>query len=234
LKLKKTLFCFSISLILFSFSASAFNDGDTIRVHPFIKKKKTFPFQPLVLKTSPAAFLWGGVPLTSEYRLMAEITTGRTQSDELGISYLGKNVAYGAFEKLNKTSNARTLKVSGWRFIYAHKFYLVNHRHHSPYGFYVAPLFSYTNAHISLGLNRYYHQTYYDFRHFNANLVLGIQTGKFKRLTMDIYAGGGYKSNTVYYHASSFNIFKFDTTDFGKFYNGHLNLIFDINLGYSF
>ena len=220
--------------MLLSFSASAFNDADTLRLNPVVKKKKVFPFQPLVLKTSLTSFLWGDVPLTSEYRLMAEITSGRTQSEEVGISYIGKNVFYGLIEKVSNVPVSQILKVSGWRVQYIHKLYLVNHRHHSPYGFYVAPVFSYTDVHIALGLNRFYRETYFDFRHFDGNLVIGVQAGKFHRLTLDIYAGGGYKSNNVYYHASSFNIFKYDTTDFGTFYNGHLNLIFEINLGYSF
>ncbi|MGZ4159123.1 MAG: hypothetical protein ACXVED_19325, partial [Bacteroidia bacterium] len=163
--MKKIICFFSFSMMLLSFSASAFNDCDTLRLKPVMKQKKAFPSQPLVLKTSLSSFLWGDVPLTSEYRIMAEITSGRTQSEELGISYLGKNIFYGAIEKLSHVPAISTLKISGWRVQYIHKLYLVNHRHHSPYGFYVAPVFSYTNAHIALGLNRYYHDSYFDFRH---------------------------------------------------------------------
>lgn len=208
--------------------------GDTIKVSIPKKKKKTYPSQPLVLKTSVTGFMYGGVfPFTSEYRLAAEITTGRTQSEQVSIAYLGKNVFWAIFEKASNQSTGDILKVNGWRIQYAHKIYLVNRRHHSPYGFYVAPHVSYTNAHISLGLNRYYRDVYFDVRHLNANLLIGVQVGKLGRLTMDVCGGAGYKTNTVYYHSSAYRITKYDTSDFGSYYNGHMHLMFDISLGYS-
>lgn len=224
-------------MILSNLSIKANVFGDTIRISQPVpkKKKKPYPVQPLVLKTSITGFMHGGVfPFTSEYRFGAEITTGRIQSEQVSISYLGKNVFWAAFEKMSKQSTSDILKVSGWRFQYAHKFYLVNRRHHSPYGFYVAPHFSYANARIALGLNRYYRDTYFDVRHLNANLLIGVQFGKIGRLTMDICGGAGYKENTVYYHATPFRIQKYDTSDFGEYYNGHVHLMFDISLGYSF
>lgn len=234
--MNKKIICFFVSCMMLScISTNVFSLSDTIKLTPFVKKKKPYPLQPLVLKTSPTGFLWGGVfPFTSEYRFTAEITTGRTQSDQVSISYLGKNVFWNLFEKVSKQSLNDVLKVNGWRLQYAHKFYLVNRRHHSPYGFYVGPHVSYTNAKIALGLNRYYNQSYFDVRHLNANLIFGVQVGKLSRLTLDVYGGIGYKTNTIYYHANSFLISKFDTTDFGEYYNSHLNILFDISMGYSF
>ncbi|MCX6296507.1 MAG: hypothetical protein NTX97_10650 [Bacteroidetes bacterium] len=210
--------------------------NDTIRLAPVEKKKKPYPnIQPLILKTSLTGFLWGGVfPFTSEYRFTAEITTGRTQSDQVSVSALGKNVFWTIIEKASKQSSSDILKVHGWRVQYVHKFYLVNRRHAAPYGFYVAPLFSYTNARIALGLNRYYNQSYFDVRHFDANIIIGVQAGKIGRLTLDICAGLGYKSNSIYYHASSTHIFKYDTKEFGAYYNNHFHMLFDLSLGYSF
>ena len=234
---KRITFFFILFLILNNPSIKANILGDTIRVSIPQKKKKPFPpFQPLVLKTSVTAFLAGGSVLlfTSEYRLTAEITTGRKQSDQVSISYLGKNVLYWGFEKISKQSSSDILKVSGWRFQYAHKFYLVNRRHYSPYGFYVAPHFSYSNAKIAWGLNRHYNNTYFDVRHFNANVIVGVQVGKLSRLTMDVCFGAGYKTNTIYYHATSYRITKFDTQELGEYYNGHLHILFDLSLGYSF
>ncbi len=223
-------------MILGNISVKAHSFGDTIKLAAAPKKKKPYPpLQPLVLKTSPTGFLAGGVPpFTSEYRFTAEITTGRKQSEQVSISYLGKNVIWTAFEKISKQPSSDIFKVSGWRIQYAHKFYLVNRRHHSPFGFYVAPHFSYTNAKVSWGLNRYYHDTYWDIRHLNANLLIGVQMGKIGKLTMDICAGAGYKTNTVYYHATSYRITKYDTSDLGEYYNGHVHLLFDISLGYAF
>ncbi len=230
--------CFFISfLILTNVSVKATSLGDTIIVKPFVKKKKPYPtLQPLVLKTSLTGFIAGGSILlfTSEYRFTAEITTARKQSDQVSISYLGKNVIWSIFEKSSKSPTNNILKVTGWRLQYTHKFYLVNRRHQAPFGFYVGPHFSYSNAKISLGLNRYYSQTYFDVRHLNADLIFGVQFGKPGRLTMDISAGAGYKTNTIYYHATAYRIIKYDTKDFGTFYNSNLHLLFDISLGYSF
>ncbi len=224
-------------LYSFTITASEFAPVDTIVLKKSIQSnlKEKIYNAPLVLKTSPTAFLWGGVfPFTSEYRFMAEITTSRKQSEQVAFSILGKNVFLKIIEKAAKQPTDYVFKVSGWRVQYAHKFYLVNKRHHAPYGFYVAPLFSYTNAHIAIGLNRYYRKSYYDFRHFNANVIAGVQAGRIDKLTIDIYGGFGYKSNKVFYHFMNNTMIPYDTKDFGNLYNTHFNMIFGINLGYSF
>ena len=221
--------------LLAGFSAQADMEGDTIRLTPVVKQKKPYPFQPLVLETSPTGILFGGVfPVTSEYRFTAEMTSGRKQSEQVSISYLSKNIFYALFEGATKVANQRTLKCTGYRLQYAHKFYLVNRRHHSPYGFYVGPHVSYTNARVSLGLTRYYRNSYYDFRHFNANFIFGVQMGKASRLTVDICGGIGYKNNELYYHATTFRVSKLDSEDFGLYYNNHIHLLFDVSMGYSF
>lgn len=225
------------TLLLSDLSIKAYTVNDTIRFvqPPPKKKKKPYPSQPLVLKTSPLAILGGGViPFTSEYRLSAEITTGRVQSEQVSVGVLGKNLIWAIFELDQKNGNSETIKASGWRFQYMHKIYLVNRRHNSPYGFYVAPHLSYTNAHISYGLNRYYKNNYFEVRHFNANLVVGVQVGKLNRLTLDVCGGLGYKNNTVYHHANINRIMKYDTSDFGEYYNGHFHMMFDISIGYSY
>jgi hypothetical protein len=190
---------------------------------------------PLVIKTSPTAFLWGAIfpPFTAEYRLMAEISSGKRQSEQLGISYLGKNIFLNAIEKAANVRTGNSFKVEGWRIQYAHKFYLVGRRHYAPFGFYVAPMVSYANARVSLGLNRYYQDVYFDFRHFNVNGIIGVQAGKLHRLTFDIYAGLGYKTNKVFYHPNSYKLLPYDTEEFGATYNSHLNGVFGINIGYA-
>lgn len=229
-----------ILIVLFVFAyisnSRAINfEADTLTpLKPLPKRKKPYPYQPIVIKTSPTALLYGGVfPLTSEYRLSIEMASTRTQSEQLSISLIQKNIIFFLFEKNQGTSTNQTLKVSGWRLQYAHKFYLVNRNHHAPYGFYVAPLVSYTNAQIALGLSRYYSQAYFDFHHFNFDLTMGVQVGKKDRLTLEIYWGAGYKKNTVYYHSSAFKITPYDTSDFGDFYNSNVHLLFGINLGIS-
>lgn len=232
---KRIIFFFVFFLILDNFSIKATTLGDTIKLSTPPKKKKPYPLQPLVLKTSITGFLYGGVfPFTSEYRFGAEITTGRIQSEQICISYLGKNVFWAGFEKISKQGTSNILKVSGFRFQYAHKFYLVNRRHHSPYGFYAAPHISYSNAKIAWGLDRYYRDIYFDIRQLNANIIIGVQFGKIGKVTMDICGGLGYKNNTAYYHATRYRISNYDTSEFGEYYNGHFHMMFDISMGYSF
>lgn len=197
-------------------------------------KSKIFT-PPLVIKTSPTAFLWGAIfpPFTSEYRLMLEISSGKRQSEQLGVSYLGPNIFLGIVERAANIPRDYHYKVEGWRVQYAHKIYLVGRRHYAPFGFYVAPMVSYANARVSIGLKRYYQGAYFDFRHFNINGIIGVQAGKVNRVTFDIYAGLGYKTNKVYYRHNSFKILPYDTKEFGTLYESHLNGVFGINIGYA-
>ncbi|MCE3278541.1 MAG: hypothetical protein K0S44_732 [Bacteroidetes bacterium] len=190
---------------------------------------------PMVLKTSPTAFLLGAMfpPFTAEYRLMMEISSGKRQSEQLGISYLGKNIFVNAIEKAANIPAEYHYKVEGWRIQYAHKFYLVGRRGYAPFGFFVGPSVSYANARIAIGRKRYYEEVYFDFRHFNVNAIIGVQVGKANSLTFEVYGGIGYKSNKVYYHSSSANITPYDTEDFGLIYQTNLNLLFGINIGYA-
>jgi hypothetical protein len=225
---------FILTLVLVGFTQA---QVDTIYFNNKLSNEGAKPqpyYQPMVIKTSPTAFLGGGIfPLTSEYRIVVEIATAKKQTDQVSISYLGKNILLGAAERASGFTSTDVFKVSGWRLQYAHKFFLIRKKKYAPYGFYVGPHFSYANAHVSLGLNRHYNKTYYDFKHFNANLLIGVQMGKLNRLTLDIYAGIGYKNNLLFYHATSFNYYQLDTKEFGDLYNSHLNAFFGVNLGYS-
>jgi hypothetical protein len=220
-------------LLFFTLVVTAFNvlatDCDTLRLDPIPKKKPSY-YQPLVLKTSPTAFLWGGVfPFTSEYRFMVEINSSRRQSEQLSLSWLGK----GLFVRTTNGLLNQDLNVIGWRVQYAHKFYLVRKHKFAPYGLYVAPLISYANAQISSGQKSYNHGAYLDFRHLNINAIVGIQLGKLHRLTFDAYAGLGYRKNKVFYHYANGKMIPYDTEEFGELYNSPLNAVFGINLGYS-
>ena len=239
--MNKTKIKYSITVLVILFSigtkAFAFSPTDTIY---YTKKKadnlKSKIFDPpIVLKTSPTALLWGGIfPFTSEYRFLAEVTTGRAQSDQAGISYLGKNILYKALEKAANISTDEVFKVSGWKLQYAHRFYLIPKRKHAPNGFYIGPMVAYSYAHVSIGLQRHYSQTYYDFHNLNANLIIGLQVAHQHSITFDIYAGAGYKSNTLYYHATTLRYAQLSTTDFWPTYTTHVNAVFGVNLGYAF
>jgi hypothetical protein len=232
----KYTYYFSLIIYICSFSCSAFELSDTIitkKDKPKNNLKSKIFVPPLVIKTSPTAFLAGAIiPYTSEYLFMVEVSSGKRQSEQIGISYLGKNWFLRAYENQIKMKNY--FMVTGWKIQYAHKFFWIGRRHYAPYGFYVAPMISYSNARIALGLKRYYQHAYFDFRHFNINGIIGVQAGKLNRVTLDVYAGAGYKVNKVFYHSGDFQLLPYDTKDFGEFYNSHVNLLFGINLGYSF
>jgi hypothetical protein len=231
---KKLTYYFSFLIICSSLHCMAF-EGDTIvlkKSKPENLKSKIF-VPPLVLKSSPTSFLGGAVfPYTSEYLFMAEISSGKRQSEQFGISYLGKNWLLKAYE--NSLNMRNTFLVNGWKVQYAHKFFWIGRRHYAPFGFYFAPMISYSNARIALGLKRYYEHAYFDFRHFNINGIIGVQAGKINRVTLDIYGGFGYKTNRVFYHSGDFKFSPYDTKDFGEFYNSHFNVLFGINVGYAF
>ncbi|MCE9538067.1 MAG: hypothetical protein K8R85_02460 [Bacteroidetes bacterium] len=231
MKLKQIKYFILISLMLSSVIASAL-DGDTIRIKPPVQKK-VYPTPPLILKTNPLAILWGPIPFTAEYRLVAEVTTGRKQSSQIGISFLTTSPLWKTFEAAANIPTKYHFIARGWRIQVSHKFFLIGSKKYAPFGFYISPNVSYTNAHISIGLQRYYRQNYLDFRHFNANILVGMQIGKNSRFTMDIFGGMGYKKNTVLFHANSFVILPYDMEEFGKFYNSNLKLVFGINFGYA-
>lgn len=223
-------------LILFSSEANAFAvESDTIRANKEVKQPKrardSYSYQPMIIKTSPTAFLCGGIfPLTAEYRFMVEITGNRKQSDQFGISYLGKNIGVKIWEKAANQRNV-LLKINGYRIQYAHKFYLVTKRGYAPYGFYFAPTVSYANAKVSVGLNRHYNNVYYNFQHLDLNVIIGVQTGKRRKRATDIYFGLGYKKNKLDYHYRDHSTVPIDTEDFGPLYNSNINAVFGINIG---
>ena len=233
----KGIYFYSIILLLTSTPLLGFElRDDTLVIKPFVKKQKVYPYQPTVFKTSPTALLYGGVlPFSSEYRIMVEMPSNRTQSEQIAFSIIGKNIIFNSIDRNtpNSLTNRFGFKVSGWRLQYAHKFYLVNRRHHSPYGFYLAPLVSYTTINIAIRSNRYRKTSYYDIRQFNINGIIGVQVGKKNRLTLDIYGGIGYKKNQVFFQSHTYKVAPIDQEDFGDFFNSNVNLVFGINLGFS-
>jgi hypothetical protein len=215
----------SLQLLCSRLSAA---EKDTLRLNPITPKKAYY--QPVVLKISPTAFLFGGIfPYTSEYRLTVEITSARRQSEQLSLSILDKNILLAAAATVTRAN----YKADGWRVQYAHKFYLIRKKRFAPYGLYVGGLVSYANAEISLDVSAYYRNEYLLFRNFNINGIVGIQVGKFHRLTLDAFTGLGYKKNRVFYHYANSTLSPYPTKDFGELFNSPVNGVFGINLGYS-
>ncbi len=238
MKFKPFTYCILFLLLLNSIDSIAFELGDTIRLKPTKKaeekKKDKIIKQPFILKTNPLAILWGPIPYTAEYRIVAEITTGRTQSEQFGISYIDKSVIYGILEKVVGVPAIEQYKVKGWRIQYAHRFYLISRKRYAPYGFFVSPALSYSDARISVSLDRYYRENYFDFRHINAAILIGVQVGRTSRFSMEVFGGIGIKKNIVQFHANMAQVSDYDTKDFGTIYNSPLKITLGMNMGWSF
>jgi hypothetical protein len=233
MNLQKILYSFFFSLLLQSISAHILTPIDTIRLSQVEKKITPYPRQPIIIKTNPTAILWGPILCTAEYRIMVEVPSSKNQSMQIGISYLGKSPVWAIMENQKKTGVRQDFIVSGLRVQVANKFYLVKKKYGSPFGFYIAPQVSYSNAHIAIGKSRAYRKAYYDITQFTANVLAGFQVGRGKRFTADVFAGIGYKKNTWIYHINSFHSKPYDTKDFGAFYNSHIKLTLGINFGWT-
>ncbi len=205
---------------------------DTIRLKVSAQKKiSSYPRQPIIIKTNPSAILWGPILFSAEYRVMVEMPSSRTQAMQFGISYLGKSPLWAIMEKQTKTGWQPHFVVNGFRIQIANKFYLIQRRRGSPFGFYIAPQVSYSNAHIALSKYRAYKKTYIDATQWSANILVGVQVGRNKRFTADVFAGLGYKKNIWTYHATSYRVGPYDTQDFGTLFNSPLKLTLGLNLG---
>lgn len=236
MKLQKIIGCFLFSLLLYSANAHTLSPADTIRLKPVVKKTTPYPHQPVLIKTNPFSVLWGPVPLTAEYRLMIEMPSSKNQSLQFGISYLGKSPIWALVEKKSKTGfHPLDFVITGLSIQVANKFYFERKKNGSPFGYYIAPEFCYSNAHISLSKFRAYRKTYIDATQLSANIIIGHQVGRGakKRFTTDVYAGLGYKKNIWIYHANTFTTGPYNTSDFGKFFNSDVKVSFGINLGWA-
>lgn len=190
-----------------------------------------------VIKTNPLAILWGSIPLTAEYRVMIELTSSKNQSDQIGISYLGKSPVLELFE--DSIENLDLLIVRGIRFQGAHKFYInrpggplgLSYSEYAPHGFYISPHLSYSSVKFSTKAANS-RDVFIKVTHFNANLLFGYQLipGFW---AFDIFAGLGYKKNNWIEHDQQNSINK-NTSDFGKYYNSPVKLNLGFNVGVVF
>jgi hypothetical protein len=236
MNLQKITTCFLFSFLLHSANAFTLFPADTIRMKPFVRKMTPYPQQPIILKINTLSVLWGPVPLTAEYRLTLEMPSSKNQAMQLGLSFLGKSPIWAMVEKQTKTGfHPLDFVVTGVSVQIANKFYLVPKKFGSPFGYYIAPQVSYSNAHISLSKSRAYRQTYIDATQFSVGFIIGRQLarGKAKRFTTDAYVGAGYKNNTWIYHANTFTKGPYDTSDFPKYFHSHVKLTAGINLGWA-
>jgi hypothetical protein len=196
----------------------------------------------VVYKTNPFATLWGSIPFTSEYRFINEFTTGQHSTAELGISYLGKSPILKSIEDSANANSAYPIKfrVSGLRFQMAYKFYLNKlfprtdyAGEFSPGGYWVGPHFSYSSAKFT---NRYLsnYDIYVQGTHINFNLLAGRQYIVDETLTLDIFAGLGYKKNTWIVNDATTNTQQSIQDQLPEFYTGPIKISLGFNVGIAF
>ena len=150
-----------------------------------------------IIKTNPLTILWGSIPLTAEYRVMVEQTSSKNQSDQIGISYLGKSPVLKLFE--DSTEDSNLLIVRGFRFQASHKFYInklgdllgLPFSEYAPHGLYISPHLSYSTAKFSTKfLNS--RDVFIRITHFNVNFLVGYQLIH-DFWALDFFVGLGYK-----------------------------------------
>lgn len=168
-------FIFFTCFLLVSFSTKAENITDTIRLKEIEKPKKIYPKQPILIKTNPFAILWGPIPLTSEYKLIVEVPSSRYQSVQVGISIFRKSPVIGIMEMQTNSQYDPKLIISGFRLQAANKFYWIRKKFASPFGFFIAPHVSYSNARISIGKSRSLKNAYFDITHYILTCCLAYR-----------------------------------------------------------
>ena len=158
------------------------------------------PEQPsIILKTNPGTILMGPIFFTSEYRLAAEIPVKLHNGVQVAVSYLGKNILLSLFNKDTTQYGIPTkgvpIVVSGFRVQFTYKRYVFEKLFgNDPYGVYIALHYSFSKAKLTLDrLNLFREYIYAAFE--NYDVITGYQFKFLNKITVDLFAGLGYKNN---------------------------------------
>ena len=190
-----------------------------------------------VYKTNPFSIMWGPIPYTAEYKLVRETAFSAHSSFVVGISFLGKSPLLSQAEKsnagssLNNSQGNTKLKVRGWRFQMAYRYYLGKRK--APRGFWCGPQLSWSNAIISTkswsAANNYLEVT-----HFNLNALAGYQVIIRDKVSFDFFFGLGYKKNTWWEHYAGRTYVIHDFDDITPLYGKPVKITLGINFGLAF
>jgi hypothetical protein len=199
-------------------------------------KTRHSPAALMIYKTNPFSMLWGPIPLTAEYKLICEAAFSPRSSFVVGVSYLGKSPLLSMAEKANRNNGngtmqpAAELKVRGWRFQLAYRYYLG--RRKAPRGFWCGPQLSWSNAIISTkSPNAAY--DYLEATHFNLNALAGYQLIIRDKWAFDFFFGLGYKKNTWLEHYAGKVTVIHDFDDI-PFYGGPVKITMGTSFGMAF
>ncbi len=183
-----------------------------------------------IVKFNPIPILWGPLLYTGEYRILSEFTTAKRQSTQIGVGYLGK----GAFFKLFEDSlglTGQTITVRGFRVQASHRFFPSKKRY-SPQGFYVSPHVSYAYAKVIPGPASFASTYYLGESNFNINLLVGVQFFIARTVSVDFFAGLGYKNLKFWDQYGNKPRQYVDPFDGQRsLYNSHLKVNLGLNFG---
>ena len=189
---------------------------------------KDFKF---TVKVNPLQALGGPfwiavIPITGEYKVVAEYAFTKKMSFQVGASYIGPSVLLN-LDKISTGDSAKVagIKTSGFKFTGMYKYFLSRDLS-APEGFYVGPHFSFAKAKIeskddpsnSVGMQK-----------ININLCIGYQLITSGGFTLDIFTGMGYVSRKWTYENDEAK----ETFDLGK-NKSSVSIPFGFSFGYAF
>ncbi len=146
-----------------------------------------------VLKTNPLAMIISQIPIAGEVRGLYERMLSANQSTMVGVSYNFPNfLMKEIIDSFNVSTNLK-LRMSGFRFQAAYKFYLFGqYEDFLPQGFYLGPHASYNYVKLYEAQHR---DAFLKVTFTNVSLIAGYQVLIAKTIAIDTYIGGGYKYN---------------------------------------
>jgi hypothetical protein len=181
------------------------------------------------VKVNPLAALGGPfwvaiVPITGEYKVVAEYAFAKKMSVQVGGSYLGPSVLVNLDKLTTDTSSVSGINTNGFKVTGMFKYFLSRDLE-APEGFYVAPHFSFAKATIESEDNP---DNNVGAQKMNINLCIGYQLITSGGFTIDIFTGLGYMQRKWDYKGESTGIF-----DLGANKNG-VSIPFGFSFGYAF
>lgn len=182
------------------------------------------------VKVNPLAALGGPfwvaiVPVTGEYKIVAEYAFTQKMSFQVGGSYIGPSVLLNLDKIASDTSDISGIKTSGFKFTGMYKYFLSRDLS-APEGFYVGPHFSFAKAKIE---NKDDPSQNVGAQKMNINLCIGYQLITSGGFTLDIFTGIGYLQRKWDYEGEeSSGVF-----DLGKNKTG-VSIPLGFSFGYAF
>ncbi len=144
-----------------------------------------------IIKTSPFSIFYWQIPMTGEYRLNAEMMSGKKQSLSIGASYLTRSLFLAIAQNLPANSGADKVGANGYRVQGAYRYYLLN-KPFRPEGLYLSLHASFASVKFNF---KGYPDDYQLLQHFNVNLLIGGQLIIANRVSLELFLGPGFKNN---------------------------------------